>query len=161
VISEELAEFIQSGVSIQVGTRDACLVPDCVRLVGARVEAGRTEVTVFVPRATGAASIANLRDNGRIAVCFSRPADHRTIQLKGRIAALDDARAADRAVIDRYRSALAGVLAELGLPPRTILRMSHWPCAAARFRVETVFVQTPGPGAGDRLGPQAAPRERT
>lgn len=157
VISEELAEFIQSGVSIQIGTRDARLVPDCVRLVGARVEPGRTEVTVFVPRATGSTSIANLRENGRIAVCFSRPADHRSIQLKGRIVGLDEAGPADRAVVDRYRAALVEVLGVLGLPPRTLLRMNHWPCAAARFEVESVYVQTPGPGAGDRLGPAPRP----
>jgi hypothetical protein len=156
VISEELAEFVQSGVSIQIGTRDARLTPDCIRLVGARVEPGREEVTVFVPHATGATSIANLRENGRIAVCFSRPADHRSIQLKGRVVALDDAVPADRATVDRYRAGLVEVLAVLGLPPRTLLRMSHWPCVAARFHVESVFVQTPGPGAGDRLRPPKA-----
>ena len=153
MITEELAEFIQSGVSIQLGTRDARLVPDCVRLLGARVEPGRDEVTVFVPAATGAKSLANLKDNGRIAVCFSRPADHRSIQLKGRAMSLEDAPPADRQVVDRYRAALTDVLSVLGVPPRTLLRISHWPCTAARFRVESVFVQTPGPGAGDRLRP--------
>jgi hypothetical protein len=155
LITEELAEFIQSGVSIQLGTRDARLVPDCVRLVGARVEPGRKEVTLFLPRATGAKSLANLRDNGRIAVCFSRPADHRSIQLKGRILALDDATPSDRPVVDRYRAALSDVLSVLGVPPRTLSRISHWPCTAARFQVDSVFVQTPGPGAGDRLRPAA------
>jgi hypothetical protein len=58
-------------------------------------------------------------------------------------------------VVDRYRAALADVLSVLGVPPRTLLRISHWPCTAARFRVESVFVQTPGPGAGDRLRPTA------
>jgi len=155
LITEELAEFIQSGVSIQLGTRDARLVPDCVRLVGARVERGGGEVTVFLPRATGAKSLANLKDNGRIAVCFSRPADHRSIQLKGSAVSLEDAVSSDRPVVDRYRSALADVLSVLGVPPRTLLRISHWPCTAARFQVESVFVQTPGPGAGDRLRPAA------
>ena len=155
MITEELAEFIQSGVSIQLGTRDARLVPDCIRLVGARVEPGRDEVTVFVPCGTGAKSIANLKDNGRIAVCFSRPADHRSIQIKGRAISLEEAASLDRAIVDRYRAALADVLAVLGLPPRTLLRMNHWPCTATRFKVESVFVQTPGPGAGDRLRPAA------
>jgi hypothetical protein len=159
LITEELAEFIESGVSIQLGTRDARLVPDCVRLVGARVERGGGEVTVFLPRGTGAKSLANLKDNGRIAVCFSRPADHRSIQLKGRAVSLEDALPADRPIVDRYRAALADVLSVLGVPPRTLLRIGHWPCTAARFQVESVFVQTPGPGAGDRLRPSAQEKQ--
>jgi hypothetical protein len=162
LITEELAEFIQSGVSIQLGTRDARLAPDCVRLVGARVEAAvggeRNGVTLFLPFATGAKSLANLKDNGRIAVCFSRPADHRSIQLKGQALSLEPAVLSDRPVVDRYRAELADVLSVLGVPPRTLLRIGHWPCTAARFLVESVFVQTPGPGAGDRLRPTTGGR---
>jgi hypothetical protein len=155
VISPELAAFLQSGIAILVGTRDGRLLPECTRGIGARVEAaeaGRAEVTVFVADAVAGATLANLRDNGRIAVAFSRASDHRTFQLKGRLVALGPATERDRADIEQYRCAWATSLAEVGLPPRVTLRMAHWPAHAARFRVDDVFVQTPGPGAGARLG---------
>ncbi len=151
MISAELKHFLESGISILVGTRDARLAPDCFRALGARVEEGGRELTVFAPDAVARASLANLRDNGRVAVCFTRPEDHRSIQLKGRVLELRPADEAERRLVDRYRSALAAILGEIGLPPRTTLRMNHWPCHAVRFEVEAVFVQTPGPGAGERL----------
>ena len=151
VLSRELAIFVDSGVAIQVGTRDARLVPDAVRGVGVRVEEGGAELTVFLPEATAGRATANLRDNGRIAVCFSRPTDHRTIQVKGRAVAVGEAAASDRPVVERYRPALAQSLAFIGVPFPTAMRMAHWPCHAVRVRIEGVYQQTPGPGAGAPL----------
>jgi pyridoxamine 5'-phosphate oxidase-like protein len=159
VISAELTEFIEAGLSMLVGTRDARLVPDYVRAVGARVEKGGREVTVFLPAATSAASIANLADNGRIAMCVSRPVDHRTVQLKGRVVSSGSAADADRPLLERYRTDFAATLAYVGVPPRLTLRMSHWPSYAVRFRVESLFDQTPGPGAGAEIRRGAAPRK--
>lgn len=160
MISAELATFLQSGVSLLVGTRDADLVPESLRAVGARVEPGGAEVTVYLPVATSARALANLRDNGRLAVCFSRPLDHRSVQLKGAVVALRDGVEADRRVVERYRALLTDVLAAVGVPPRITLQITHWPVAAARFRVESVFVQTPGPGAGAPLGASGAAERR-
>ena len=155
-ISAELTTFVESGVSIQVGTRDARLFPECIRAYGARVERGRREVTVFVPDATASSTLANLADNGRIAVCFSRIADHRSMQLKGTIVSVTHATPEDRPIVDRYRGEFVQNIAVIGLPPRISLRLNAWPCRAVRFRVESVFVQTPGPGAGAPLEPSAA-----
>jgi hypothetical protein len=45
VISADLATFLESGVSVQVGTRDARLLPEATRAMGARVEKGGTGLT--------------------------------------------------------------------------------------------------------------------
>jgi len=104
-ISTELAAFCHSGVSILVGTRDRCLFAECVRAVGARVERGRRELSVFVPLATGAVTAANLADNQRIAVCFTRIEDHRSIQFKGRAVAVALASDASAALFRETASA--------------------------------------------------------
>ena len=148
MISPDLAEFIEAGVSVQVGTRDARLVPECQRAVGARVEPDREQVTVYVPCGVGERIAADARETGRIAVCFSRIADHHSIQLKGAVSEVRLAQAGERERIGRYLRSLAEVLGSLGLPHAITLRLAHWPCFAIRFRVETSFVQTPGPGAG-------------
>ena len=150
-ISLELKEFLESGISLLVGSRDARLQPEVVRALGARIEEGGREVTAFVPVATSARTLANARENGRLAVCFAS-IDHRSYQLKG---ALIEARAADeqdRRLIERYRAALAQHFGLVGLPPRLTLRVAHWPAHALRVAIEDVFIQTPGPGAGVPLG---------
>ncbi len=153
MVSAELASFLESGIAILVGSRDARLFPECMRGVGARVEAGGEELTVFLPEAAAGRTLANLADNGRAAVGFSRAGDHRSFQVKGRVVALGPATEADRSWIERYRCAWATELAAVvGLPSRITLRMAYWPAHAVRIRVEAVFVQTPGPGAGGRLG---------
>ncbi len=155
MIPRDLFDFIHSGVSMLVGTRDARLCPEAMRAVGARVEADGARLTVFVPEATGARTLANALENGRVAMCCSRPADHKTIQVKGRLLEVAPTGPEERALVERYRFAFAATLAEVGLPQRVTLRLAHWPCHALRIAVESVFVQTPGPGAGEPLGPGA------
>ncbi len=151
MLSPDLAEFLESGVSILVGTRGDRFAPDCMRALGARVEPGLGELTVYLPEAVAESNLANLRDVPRAAICFSRPQDHRSIQIKGTVLEVREAREDERAVVERYRGALAASLGVLGLPPRIVFRVAHWPCRALRVRVESVFVQTPGPGAGAPL----------
>jgi len=157
LVSREVAAFLESGVSLLVGSRDARLVPESIRAVGARIESGAEEVTIFLPLAPAARTLANLRENGRIAVCFSRPDDHRSVQLKGRVVSVREADETDRLSIERYRQLLSMGLRAVGVPPRLTRRFAHWPATAVRFRVQAVFVQTPGPGAGAPLA--AAPGE--
>lgn len=150
-IPPDLAEFLTSGISILAGTRDARLMPEATRVLGARVEEGGRELVVFLSKATAERTLANVRDNGRIAVCFSS-VDHRSYQIKGRLIDVRDADENDRSSIDRYRAAVAQHFGFVGLPPRLTYRMSHWPAHAVRVAVEQVFIQTPGPGAGGPLG---------
>jgi hypothetical protein len=153
LISAALTPFLESGISVLVGTRSPRLFPECMRAMGARVERGGEELCVFAPAATAAVTLANLRDNGRIAVCFSRPQDHRSMQVKGKLLSVTDADSTDRDHVLRYRAAFAQELFWVGLPAQTTLRIAHWPCHAIRLQAETVFVQTPGPGAGEPLTP--------
>jgi len=155
MISPELAQFLESGVSVLVGTRDARREPACMRGVGARVAANGAELTVFLPAATAATALANLADNGRIAVSFARARDHRSVQVKGRVLEVRDADGADRERIERYRRDLVEALGVVGVSPRSTLRLAHWPARAVRLRVEALFAQTPGPGAGAPLAGSA------
>jgi len=156
-IPPELAEFLESGISILVGTRDARLMPEVARVLGARVEKGGRELTLFVPEATGARTLANARENGRLAVCFAA-VDHTSYQIKGSLAGVRAARADERRRIERYRAALAQHFGSVGLPPRLTNRLNHWPAHALRLAVEAVFLQTPGPGAGIPLEPSRGGR---
>lgn len=150
-IPPELVEFLESGIGVLVGSRDARLQPEVARAFGASIGAGGRELTVFLPVATSARTLANAHENGRLAVCFSAT-DHRSYQIKGRLADVRTADEEDRRAVERYRAALAQHYGHVGMPPLLTYRITHWPAHAVRLAVEAVFLQTPGPGAGGALG---------
>jgi hypothetical protein len=147
----DLAEFFESGVSILVATRDAALRPACIRGAGASVRAAEGVVTVYLPQATAARTLANVLDNGQIAVTFSRPLTHHSIQIKGTCGEPRASTEEDRALQQRYRAAYAEQLYAVGLPRATAGRLAWWPSVAIDIAVRDLFVQTPGPTAGRRL----------
>ena len=147
-IDPALVEFLNSGVVLGCASRDARLVPRSVWPAGIRVEQGGEEVTVFVPVATSEEVVANLRDSRRIALVATAPVDHRSVQLKGQVLEIRPATDDERSQTDLYRAALGRTLEPLGVPRMFVLRLEHWPVHAVRFRVEHLFVQTPGPAAG-------------
>ncbi|MDB4935194.1 MAG: hypothetical protein JWP87_2166 [Labilithrix sp.] len=151
-ISDDLATFLESGISVVVGSRDAQRRPAAMRAAGAVVSADRRSVTVFLPDQNAARTLDNLRDNGRIAVTFSRPSDHRSIQVKGSCVELRPATEDERARRETYVAAFVDELATVGMARENTGRLTSWPSVAVRVEVEEVFDQTPGPAAGQKLG---------
>ena len=151
MIGAELKEFLESGISVLVGSRDRLLVPEAIRGFGLRVEADGRELVVFVPDAWGGRTLANLRDNGRIAVGAARPRDHRSVQIKGSVVEIRPGDDDDRALLEGYRERLVDHFGAIGFPPRILHRLAAWPCHAVRLAVEALFEQTPGPRAGTPL----------
>src|SRR5690349_19737745 len=97
MIPPDLCSFLESGVSVLVGTRDARLVSECQRALGMSVAPDRLHLTVFVPCAVGARIVADARENGRIAVSCARVEDHQSVQLKGQVVEIREAGEAERA----------------------------------------------------------------
>ncbi|HSN21213.1 MAG TPA: hypothetical protein VLS49_11080 [Usitatibacter sp.] len=155
-IDDELAAFLESGVSIHAASRDAACVAQLSRGIGCRVDADRRRVTVFLLASQSGAILADFRANGAIAAVFSLPTTHRTVQLKGTDAVLADVEEADLVRIARYREAWVEQLAALGFArplPRTIVSGARGDIVAVTFTVCAAFVQTPGPSAGTPLKP--------
>lgn len=151
MLSEDLADFVASGVSISLATRNADLEPEGTRGWAAIVDPDRVHVTVHVHSSWAPTILRDLEDNGRIAICFSRPRDHRTCQLKGRYVDSRPSRPGERAEVERQANGFLDDLDGLGYPRRLTSGWKFWPCVALRMRVEDVFHQTPGPGAGERM----------
>jgi hypothetical protein len=147
----QLACLLEGPSIIYVATRNAELVPASTMAFGLQVAPGGREVTLFVPAATAADTLANLRDNGQMAISFVRPSDHAATQLKGTWLGERRTDEADRAFIARYREAITEEINLVGVPRSIWSRVVWWPSLALRMEVRDVFVQTPGPGAGRRL----------
>jgi hypothetical protein len=114
--------------------------------MGARAKGDR--VTIFVPTITSERTLENLRDNGAIAVTFTRPSDHLSMQLKGRFVSSREATNDDRMLQEQYRAAFMEQLYVVGVARWASKRYAYTPAIAIDFDVDAVFRQTPGPGAG-------------
>ncbi len=151
MIPPAIVEFLQGGVSVNVGTRDASRMPECTRGWGIRVSPDQTSITILLTEAASRQTLANLRENGLIAVTCSRPTDHVTCQLKGTVRRIRPADAEDRELQRRWRRAFLGELMAVGVPATQVEALIMEPAVAVDVAVADVFAQTPGPGAGEKV----------
>lgn len=150
-----LASLLDGPSIMSLATRNAALEPLSGMAFGLQASLDSSEVTVFLPAVLAADTLANLRDNGQMALTLVRPSDHGSIQLKGTWVGERRTDEKDRAFLERYRDALEEELNVVGVPRSIWNRLVWWPCVALRMQLRDVFVQTPGPGAGRRLEPSA------
>lgn len=152
--AEQLA-LLARGVGVSVASRDVSHLPDLVRAVGHRVEPSG-EIVVFLSRIDGAGVLANLRANGAVAVVFSQPSTHRTLQLKATRVVIDAVGGADFDTVARCREAMIAELVGLGYAREVgqrLLACEPDELVALRFVPESAFDQTPGPKAGAPVAP--------
>ena len=143
------------GVSVIVGSRDAKLRPSIMRAVGSRVDAGGQDITVYLSRGSSRQLLQDIASTGQIAVVFSEPSTHRTVQLKASRAEIRSAVADDAPVLAAYLQSMEHEIQQVGFaPPLTRAMLAHQldDVVAVRFTPEQAFDQTPGPRAGAALG---------
>jgi hypothetical protein len=152
----DLLAMMARGVSVIVGSRDAALRPSLMRAVGSRVEADGREITVYLSRPQSRQVIQDIAATGHIAVVFSEPSTHRTVQLKAsRILGMRNAEAQDEPVLAAYLASMEHEIQQVGFGPpvaRALLAHRLDEVVAVRFTPEQAFDQTPGPRAGAALG---------
>lgn len=153
-LDAEHAAFIQRFVSINVATRTAANLPLLSRALGCRVTPD-WRVTVFVSERQASALLDGVRATRAIAVVFSQPSTHRTIQLKGTDATVVPLADGDRALMAAYRESFVADLAPAGYAEafaRAMLGAVDDPdIVGIAFTPSAAFAQTPGPGAGRQL----------
>lgn len=150
-MNERLLKCVESGVSVIVGSVDAEGNPACCRAVGLRSDDDLATVTVFVPVATSAETIANVASTRRLAVVTTHPISHCATQLKGVVERTRPAREDEEPFVVEHLGGFGGVLNTIGYPLRTTRSITHWPAFAIEMRVDEIYEQSPGPKAGTRL----------
>ncbi len=154
LLDESDAAFMVGGVSINVAAADVRRMPCVVRAQGCRISADRREVTVFVCAEKARDVLTAIRGNGAVAVVFSQPSTHQTIQLKGVDATVVSLEEGDEAHITAYCNAFAQELRGIGYTPafaQTLVSDMGAELLGVRFTPSDAFQQTPGPAAGRRL----------
>jgi hypothetical protein len=151
MITEELAQFLESGLAIMVSTRDAELQPDGTWAWATCVHADRRRLTVFLYDEAARQMLRNLEAYPEIALAFDAPTTHRACQVKGLYVSSRPGEPAERAVVERQVDGFFAQLEAIGIPRAMTTGWTTWPCTALEVRVTQLFEQTPGPGTGEPL----------
>lgn len=151
MIDRELAAFLEEGLAIHLGTRNAQLEPSSARVSAVTVDADGCHVTAYVPRVAVGRVLADVEANGLAALVFVRPTDDRAVQVKGVFVGSRAAATRERRALMTQWEGFRRSLERIGIPRALTDAWAVWPSVALRVRVTDLFNQTPGPGAGAPL----------
>jgi hypothetical protein len=152
------AAYMQGGVAIEFAACNAEKLPFIAIGCGCRVTPDGRRISLFTHREHAAGLLDAVAETGYLAVIFGQPSTHRSLQVKGRDVSIDPFVPGDFSLVMQYRDAFAAdmhqiglsralVLAYLAIDPEALVVLSFTPYA--------VYEQTPGPGAGERIGTPA------
>lgn len=156
LLTDDNAAFVQGSVSIIAASCNAQRVPSIGRVCGCRVSADRRRVSICIAASQAPELLADIRTGGRIAVAFSRPSTHRTLQLKAEDAKVRPAAIEESTIVASYVEAFAAEIIPLGhteAQARTMFAHVEGDLVAIDFTPSAAFEQTPGPSAGTPLAP--------
>lgn len=157
MIPAKIIRFLEDRANLGfAGTRDAGLAPLGHRLSAWRVDVGGRTISTFMRPFWEARFLESLRDNGSIALTIGEIATHETYQIKGRYVNHRPVQPVEIEMADRLRERLARALLAHYQDERIVpfVRASiPTPTLVVAIEVHEVFVQTPGPGAGERIAP--------
>jgi len=153
-LNADFLAMMVRGVSVIVSASDAGLVPSVMRAVGSQVSASGDHITVFLNRSQSVQLLRNVATTDRLAVVFSEPGTHRTLQLKARGVRIREAAQSDVPTLERYLDSMKVELGRVGIgPPLVAAMLAHRldDVVALEFTPEEAFDQTPGPRAGQPI----------
>lgn len=153
-IDSALARFVTGGVSISLASGRPGALPSMARGTGCRIDPGGSTLSILLAATPGAALLDDVRRSGSVAVVFSQPSTHRTVQLKGSDARIVPLEADDPPRVRAYVDAFVAEVSAMGYPGETLralLGCEIDDLVAVRFTVSAAYSQTPGPRAGEPL----------
>ncbi|TFZ04949.1 hypothetical protein [Ramlibacter rhizophilus] len=163
VLSVDQARMVQGPVSIMLGSCGPLRRPHVARGIGCCVSADRGTVSVLVQPSAAAQVVDDVRANGRLAVVFTEPISHRSLQLKGSNARLEPAGGGGRELAQIWAGGYAREVVDLAPPTWTPQRLiaalvpaNPDDLAVLVFTPDAIFDQTPGPRAGEPAAHPAA-----
>lgn len=152
VLDDGVLEFLEHRLMVSAASRSLDRVPSVVRCLGFRVFDRRPQrLAVFVRSRYSERVLADVRDTQLIAVVFSEPSTHRTLQVKGDDAVAGPLEEGDWPMIGAHVEAAVAELAPLGYSEtwiRTVFEATPAQMQAIRFTPTSAYAQTPGPRAG-------------
>jgi hypothetical protein len=152
MIPQEVIDFTGGKYFGYVGSRDENMVPMVRRCWGVKFSSTHDVMIIYVVKAQYDQMLRNFQHNGRITVSLADVPDFRAYQLKGQFIKARNM-TADEVIFKRqYRERPKAVMKEyFGISEVLSERYVCYTDLAIEFKVEKIFNQTPGPGAGKKV----------
>lgn len=152
MLDEDRTTFLESGCALIVGTVLPDGEPHAGRGWGLTVLADGGHVRLLLDE-EDVAMVERATSGGGIAITGASVRTLRSVQLKGRAVSTEAASADDATRAKRYCDAFFGDIVETDGTDRGIVeRLLPLGYVACTIAIEHLFDQSPGPGAGARLG---------
>ncbi len=154
LINADHAAFMQGGVSISISSCNSNKIPSISRAAGCHITDDFQQVTLFIIGSHAGNVLDDIRNGGAVAATFSQPSSYRTVQLKGRHAAVTAITENERHIVQEYLDAFIRELKPFGHDENMVRAMFAYASGdimAVRFTPCAAFSQTPGPHAGESL----------
>ncbi|MBK8725896.1 MAG: pyridoxamine 5'-phosphate oxidase family protein [Holophagaceae bacterium] len=155
-LQDSLVAFLHGGLALYVASRGRDNLPGMSRALACHFTPDQRRLTVVLARSQSAQVLADIRANGAIALVASEPSTHRSLQVKGTDAVVQEGTALGEVPrVNAHREGFVAETVPLGYPERLIralLDCADEDLAAVTFTPTEGFVQTPGLSAGDPLG---------
>ena len=153
MIPGKIINFLEQEATVAVaGTRDKHLIPHIHRVSGWSLGPDQQTISCLIPEEYASDLISSLEDNGQFALTVEQIGSHETYQFKGQYVDSRLINEADIAVFERCREQFARIVSVLfGLSEDACGAYILKPRMVISFKVREIFLQTPGPGAGQRL----------
>lgn len=151
MIPQEVIDVTNGSYIAYLGSRNEHLAPTVRVAWGISFKPGEDVVTGFVVEAHYEKMLANFQQNGRVALSFSGSFTHVAYQLKGRFLRARALTAEEAAMQQQYRRKIIDEIAQFGHSKERLSRIMRLADLAIDIKVEKIFNQTPGPGAGKEI----------
>ena len=152
MIPQEVIDFIHSSHFGYVGSRDESMAPTVRRCWGTTVNDTKEVMIAYVVQAQYEQMLKNLNDNGRVSLTLVGWPSFRSYQLKGQFLRARAMTPDEVAFQQQYRENPMSIIREdYGYPSEMAELYVYHADMAIEFKVEKIFNQTPGPGAGKAI----------
>ena len=119
-----------------------------VDTLGLTINSSNSSLTCFVIKSECEEVLEYLRESGRISF-FVGMISHEAYNFKGQFESFNLLNENDLKVSEEYRSNVINTITNIGMPREAATeKYSKFPDIGITFKVDKVFVQTPGPDAG-------------
>ncbi|MEL0169042.1 MAG: hypothetical protein VW877_13045 [Pseudomonadaceae bacterium] len=155
-LSLDDAEFISKGLSISLASRDLRHVPSIARGLACCFSTDGCQLVVLLSRRQNQDLLRDITASGQLAVVFTEPSSHRTLQIKGSDAWIAPLEQGDLGLLSASRRNFGADILPLGFDEAFNRRLfANDPDDLCRVLMTPtdVFQQTPGANAGQRIGP--------
>ncbi len=116
MIDRDVVAFLDGRrVAVSISSRSEHCIPSVTRALGYRISADASEFAIFVPRHAERV-LADLRTTAQVAVVFTEPSTHRSVQVKGNDVRITPLEEGDWPVISAYADDLVIEICPLGYP---------------------------------------------